>query len=362
MFIHRHRLEHLLSPAHYFSREQHELELQRLFLPAWHLLAAKADLPRNGDFLTTEVLGRPVLLRNFQGEARAFLNVCAHRHCLLTHVPRGNDSRFRCQYHGWEYTKEGRTGRIPDAGCFRPFDRENARLKPFRTQSCGDLIFVCMDDRAPGLEEYLGPYHAFGAKSFAGKFRQAWTYDASYNCNWKVLIENSLESYHLPCLHQKTLCEFPSEEECEHELTDRFTSFRTRDSSRSGRFLAWYMRRWGMPSTMTYEHHHLHPHMTFVGMDVFRLVQIVLPTSPTACRHMAWLFTARGERPDWIRQALGWSLARIVTAVTRRVVLEDVAIYGDAQRGLEASATTGVLGAREERVFAFQRYVRDHCG
>ena len=332
MFINRHRLAHLLPPSHYFSLEQHELELERLFSPSWHLLATRAELASDGDFLTLELFGRPLLLRNFQGEIRAFLNVCAHRHCLLTHVRRGRDSRFRCQYHGWEYNKEGRTGRIPDAGCFRPFDRASAHLKTFPTETCGDLIFVCLDDCAQSLKDHLGPYHAYCAGSFAGAFRQAWTFEAQYECNWKVVIENSLESYHVPCLHQKTLGNYPVEEKCEHELTDRFTWFRTPETSRAGRFLASLMRRWGVPVTRSYEHHHLHPHMTFAAMDVFRLLQVVFPISPTSCRHKAWLFTARGLQPGLLRELSGWALARLVRTFARRIVLEDIPIYADVQR------------------------------
>jgi hypothetical protein len=52
----------------------------------------------------------------------------------------------------------------------------------------------------------------------------------------------------------------------------------------------------------------------------------------------------------------------VVTAVTRQIVLEDRAIYPDVQRGLEASRSRGVIGTREERVYVFQRYVRDRCG
>ena len=362
MFIHHARLDHLLVPAQYFSPEQHRRELERLFLPSWHLLATTAELPRHGDFLTVDLFGRPVLVRNFHGDIRAFLNVCAHRHCLLTHAPRGNDPRFRCQYHGWEYTKEGHTGRIPDAGCFRPFDRDNARLTTLPTESCGQLIFVRLKDEGPSLAEFLGPYHAYCAESFAPPFREAWRWEGCYEANWKVPIENSLESYHVPCLHGKTFGRFPPEEKCEHELTEQYTWFKTRDESFGNRFQSWFARRLGVPSTLIYEQHHVHPHMTFASLDVFRLVQVVYPTSPTTCRQKVWLFTARGHRPGWMRKILGRLIAPVVTVVTRQIVFEDRAIYPDIQRGLEASRSRGVIGTREERVYVFQKYVLDRCG
>jgi choline monooxygenase len=59
MFIHQNRLEHLLTPVQYFSAEQHQLEMEPLLLPSWHLLATTADLPKDGDFVTLDLFGRP---------------------------------------------------------------------------------------------------------------------------------------------------------------------------------------------------------------------------------------------------------------------------------------------------------------
>ena len=119
MFTHQHHLRHLLRPEHYTSEEQYCAELRHLFHPAWHPLAVKADLAKPGDFLTFDLLETPILIRNFDGELRAFLNVCPHRHSKLTEKPRGNAERLRCQYHGWEYNADGHTGKIPDAKAAR---------------------------------------------------------------------------------------------------------------------------------------------------------------------------------------------------------------------------------------------------
>jgi choline monooxygenase len=361
MFVHKTRLEHLLTPAHYFSPQQHQLELERLFWPSWHVLATRADLPNDGDFITLELFGRPLLLRNFEGDIRAFVNVCAHRHCLLSHVPRGNDPRFRCQYHGWEYGKDGRPVRIPDARCFRPWDRENAQLKTLRTETCGELVFVCLDDAAPGLAEYLGPYHSYCAENFTPSFRQCRIWDQCYDSNWKVVVENWLESYHVPCLHQKTYRTWVAEEKCEHELSERFSCLKAQEDAPQVRFLSWYTRRLGMAPALHYTHLHLHPNTTIVVLDGIRAVECAWPTSPTTCWHKMWLFTLRGHKPDWLG-LLGGLIAPAVSWFIGKVLSEDAPIYADVQRGLQASAFRGVIGAREERVYAFQQYVLARCG
>ena len=120
MWTNETHLQHLLRPDQYTSEEQYRAELRYLFQPAWHPLATVGDLAKPGDFLTLDLLETPILIRNFDGQLRAFLNVCPHRHSQLTDRPRGNAATLKCQYHGWEYTRDGRTGKIPDAKAFRP--------------------------------------------------------------------------------------------------------------------------------------------------------------------------------------------------------------------------------------------------
>ena len=64
MFIHQHFLRHLLRPEHYCSDQHFELELERLFRPAWQFVAAKSELPKDGDFKTLELFSRPIMVRN----------------------------------------------------------------------------------------------------------------------------------------------------------------------------------------------------------------------------------------------------------------------------------------------------------
>jgi phenylpropionate dioxygenase-like ring-hydroxylating dioxygenase large terminal subunit len=363
MFLHQTQLRHLLAPSDFFDEGQYQRERERLFEPAWHVVATTAELPRPGSFLTRELLGRPLLLRNCDGKVQAFLNVCAHRHCMLTHQPRGWAPHLRCQYHGWEYTSDGRTGRIPDAQCFRPWDRENACLRRFRTEPCGQLLFVCLEDDAPSLADFLGPFAQECCHWLDPPFRQVWTWQTDYNANWKIVIENSLESYHIPCLHQKSFGVMPPEETCSHDLADQYTTFRTPETyGWISAFQNFMVRSLGQPTTNVYTHHHTHPHMTFISMDVMRMAQVVEPTSATTCRHRVWLWSLRGVRRNPWAWLVAKVLARLVIHVARQIVLEDAGIFPDVQKGLQASVHRGVIGTREERVWAFQKYVLEGCG
>jgi len=362
MFIHQSQLEHLLEPSDYYSAEQYAVEIDRLFQPGWHVVAVKGELRRPGDFVTRELLGRPLLVRNFDGEVQAFLNVCAHRHCMLTHQEHGNSAKLKCQYHGWEYKADGYTAHIPEARIFRPMDRESARLTSVRTESCGDLIFATFDEDAPPLSDYLGPFHDRCREWFDESFRFAKTWTTSAAANWKVLIENSVESYHVPFLHPVSFGVAPAEEICRHDLNQRWSTFHSDET------LAWrqlgqtfLVRSMGLPVTNVYTHHLVHPNLQFVHTDVVRIVIMVLPTSPTTCEQRVWVFAPQGTR----RNPWAWLVRRVMRQVvafeTRRVLAEDAVIFGDVQKGLQASPHRGVIGTREERVFAFQRFVQTAC-
>lgn len=362
MFTNQTHLQHLLRPEQYTSGEQHRAELRHLFGPAWHPVCTVHDLAAPGDFLTFDLLETPLLLRNFGGELRAFLNVCPHRHARLTSVARGHAEALRCQYHGWEYNADGRTGKIPEARAFRPWDRENSCLKRFRLETCGEVVFVNLGDTGPSLRAWLGPLWDRWAPTFGGPFRYATTWEQDFPCNWKVVVENSLESYHIPLVHPKTFGAFPTEENSWHELGPDFTSFKTTvPTDWVGRRQAGLVRALGGADTGEYWHYNRHPHVTVSTLDVHRLLMCVFPLTPTTCRYRSTLFTLRGPRRGpaaWLRYRL---LRPIVVGVAKKVFGEDGGLYPAVQQGLAASPHRGVIGTREERIFYFQQFVLNGC-
>jgi phenylpropionate dioxygenase-like ring-hydroxylating dioxygenase large terminal subunit len=362
MFIHKSQLRPLLRPDQNYSDEQYRAELRHLFLPVWHPIATTGDLARPGDFLTFDLLGHPILIRNFDGELRAFLNVCPHRHSQLTDRPRGRAVRLRCQYHGWEFDRDGRTGMIPDARSFRPWDRENSCLRPFRLGTCGELVFINLSPDGPTLREWIGPLWGAWSTGFGGAYRHSATWERDFPCNWKVVLENSLESYHIPEVHPKTFKNFPEEANAWHELDPRFTTFKTMPPPEFiTRVSDWIVRRLGEPVTGEYWHRVLHPHATSSSLDTFRMMLCVFPIGPATCRFRCIFYTLRGRR----RNPMAWVLYRVLrtvaTLIARKVFAEDAAIYAGVQRGLESSPHPGVIGTREERIHVFQQYVLRGC-
>ncbi len=292
----------------------------------------------------------------------AFLNVCPHRHCRLTAQPCGSAPTLRCQYHGWEYNKEGRTGKIPDAGCFRPWDRDHARLKQLHLDSCGDLLFLSFADDPPPLRDHLGHYFEPMAQSFAPPFRYAWKFDEPFPSNWKVAVENTVEGYHVPSLHPGTLEMYPPEETITHLLNEKWSTLHTREYNKLVTHIQnWLVRRTGVEPTNRYTHHLIYPNTAFVRMDIFAMCMNYLPTGPTTSVQRAWLYTLRGPGRGPLARGSAWILRLLTTWIVKRILVEDVAIFGEVQKGLEASCHRGVLGTLEERIYPFQSFILHTC-
>jgi len=365
MFISSTRLPHVLPPFSYWAKAHYQRELEHLLLPAWHLVACTEELARPGDFVTLELFGRPVQVRNFDGQLRALSNVCAHRHCLLTHQPQGHSERMQCQYHGWEYGADGTPRRIPLPKNFAPFDARQERLEAYRVATCGQLVFVSLQAEGPDLQDYLGDVFDLVQERFGSCWRRSLAWSPSYPVNWKIPIENSLEAYHVPYVHPKTFREDPGEARSSHCLEPHRTAFQTAlPFSPHSRLDVWYqrceghvLRSLGVRPTGIYQQHHVFPNLLFSFTDAISLCHCVIPTGPKSAHAVVRQF-GRCEQWGSVRRGVARLWGKLAAAVTRRILLEDMALYPDIQRGLESSPHHGVLGRCEERIHAFQTYVQ----
>ena len=74
------QLERTLPTTWYRSPEIFRTEKERIFCREWIVACREEELPKPGDHRVLDWLGESVLLvRNREGELRAFYNVCRHR-------------------------------------------------------------------------------------------------------------------------------------------------------------------------------------------------------------------------------------------------------------------------------------------
>ena len=317
MFVSDRRLPHVLAPSSYWEEAAYQREIAHVLRSSWHVVGTTAELAHPGDFLTRVVAGTSLQVRNFNGELRALSNVCAHRHAEICSLTHGNSPTLRCQYHGWEYQSDGRTGRIPAPKNFVPLDRDAARLPQYPLETVGQLVFVNLSPTPIPLIHFMGEeFHARLSERFSYDWNLALRWEPNYQCNWKIPVENSLEAYHVPSVHPHTFKEDPGSDRSRHELLGNRTWFETTlpfsPHSRldatfqrlEGRFVHWL----GHDARGIYQQHHVFPNLLFSFTDAISLVNCVVPAGCAALhgsRAPVWTVAARWwEHPSRVCQGL----------------------------------------------------------
>jgi choline monooxygenase len=177
------------------------LERERIFARTWQPVGRTDQLRSIGDFLTAEVAGEPVVvLRDLQGELRAFANVCRHRAGAVAEGC-GNRKTLQCSYHGWTYDLHGGLLAAPEFDGVENFAAAQCRLPSYAVAIWGPLVFVNLDTQAPALDTVLGAIVAETRPLAPERLVLAERRDYLVRCNWKVYIDNYLEGYHIPMAH-----------------------------------------------------------------------------------------------------------------------------------------------------------------
>ncbi len=198
----------------YTSESFLSLERERLFSPTWTCIGHACTIPKPGDARPIDFLGQPMLMvRDACAQLRVFHNVCSHRGNQLVREPCHLSRLIRCPYHSWTYELDGTLKGTPHIGGFGThendgFDRRAHGLKPIRAAQWLDLVFVNLSGDAPSFEQHIAALadriYALADPSQYERVRPAATHDSfqlDFEGNWKLVIENNLESYHLPSVH-----------------------------------------------------------------------------------------------------------------------------------------------------------------
>ena len=193
-------------PDIYHSEEFLARELRDIFAGEW-ICAGRADaIPQNGDYLTFELAGQPIfIVRDNDGQVRAFSNVCLHRMSLLL-SGHGNRRIIACPYHAWSYGLDGRLRNAPWMAQSPAFDKRDYCLPRVRCELWDGWIYVTLNPDIRSPEELFEPVR----KVITGRYRfedysETFREEHVWETNWKILAENFMESYHLFQLHGPTI-------------------------------------------------------------------------------------------------------------------------------------------------------------
>lgn len=198
---------HPLPAAVNHSLEFLDCERRAVFEREWICVGREDEVRNTGDFLTHEIAGVAVLVvRQADNQIKAFVNACAHRFACLVPDDKGSAKRFTCRYHAWTYAISGELVRAPYMEMKTGFDTAQHRLRPLQVSTWEGFLYVNLAEHpatqpgevlAPLREQVVGRYDM---ASYQTVLRESMLWQA----NWKNLVENFTESYHVPIAHGKT--------------------------------------------------------------------------------------------------------------------------------------------------------------
>ncbi|GAA5190379.1 aromatic ring-hydroxylating dioxygenase subunit alpha [Rugosimonospora acidiphila] len=197
--------ERLVHNSVYLDDKLYAHEQRTLLGRVWNFVAHDTDIPQVGDYLTVQVAGNPVLvIRDESGRVNGFYNVCRHRGAQVLEGA-GQCSVMRCPYHWWTYDLNGELKGIPGSPAYENtgFVKEKFGLVPIRTESIFGLHFVCVDEKAPSLREFLGPriIEVLGTPLETVPMEVIHKQEWAVPINWKLVAENQRDGYHVPFVH-----------------------------------------------------------------------------------------------------------------------------------------------------------------
>jgi phenylpropionate dioxygenase-like ring-hydroxylating dioxygenase large terminal subunit len=301
---------------------------------AWLVAGLSYRAASPGQYFTFDQLDRSVIvLRDKAGVLRAFHNTCRHRGTRLLDGT-GTVQAIRCPYHDWKYALDGRLKHVTAEGGFAGrFDKSKLGLLSVRVAEALGFIWVCFDDEAPALLDTLGAVVDEVEPYRLGEMRPIQEATWTARCNWKAILDNATESYHLPVVHGGSV----------NPLTSGRPDFVAHgDHCRLSLAISDYgWRRWldertcrGGPYTerqrAAIQKYVLFPNFLMNLVPCHLTIFQLWPIDPGSCRFFYGFYGREGARP------LEWLRARATWLASRYILREDWQILERFQRGAAA--------------------------
>jgi Rieske 2Fe-2S family protein len=200
----------LLPPHAYTDPSWFVRERRSVFSRTWQLVAHAEQFAHSGDFVAVNVGGTPIaVVRHEDGSLRAFHNVCRHRGMAMLDGCGNTAREIECVYHGWRYDLDGALHAVPQRRAqFPELDMIGCSLRRASVEVWEGMVFVNPDgtshpfcEALAGLPDHIGSYEP-------GRLALVGSADVPAACNWKLLVENHIDVYHLWYLHRDSLGDF----------------------------------------------------------------------------------------------------------------------------------------------------------
>ncbi|MEM6327771.1 MAG: aromatic ring-hydroxylating dioxygenase subunit alpha [Bacteroidota bacterium] len=199
----------ILPVEAYTSQAWFDREMREIFSRTWQFAGLIEDVAEPGAYFTVQAgLNNLLVVRGHDQRLRAFHNICRHRGTQLLRTAGKAEKAITCPYHDWTYSLNGQLLSVPAKEReFPDLDIRTVCLKKASVETWNGLLWVHPDPEAELLMDFLA-----GAQDRVGPHRVEelieWPQGRAtevFRANWKIVVENFIDVYHLAHLHSNTL-------------------------------------------------------------------------------------------------------------------------------------------------------------
>lgn len=206
------RMMHVLPVEAYTSQEWYDREQKLIFSRVWMFAGFVEDISEPGQYITVQAgLNNIFIVMGRDRRLRAFHNICRHRGTQLLRAVGKTQKAVTCPYHDWSYDLEGSLVSVPDQeNEFPNLDKACLGLKQASVDVWRSMLFVHPDPDAGSIMEWFGeiePHLGPHDVDELIEYPQAAT-SHQIRANWKIVVENYIDVYHLAHLHSGTLATY----------------------------------------------------------------------------------------------------------------------------------------------------------
>ena len=347
----------------YDNAEFFALEREHLQLSSWALAGHRSDLKAPGDFLSVESCGeRGLVVLGEDGKLRGFFNTCRHRaHALVAAESGSCGHAIRCPYHGWTYDFDGKLKAIPGEKSFPAIDKAEFGLKAIEIEEFLGFVFVRFKPGRGSVAERFAPYREeMEAYRTAEMVSRGTGWHCEIAVDWKNLIDNYLEGYHVPTGHPGLQRLFGNAYTAEAKATNVARQVGiVRDKPSENWSERMYQRLAPFPAHLPEERRRAWCYYTLlpnVALD-FYPEQVTsfeaMPMGPGKVRLRARRWTLpKSDRQDRAAQYLNFR-------INRQVQREDEELVASVQQGLKSRGySSGIFSEKEAALRQLHEMVR----
>lgn len=215
------RKERRFVPASvYTDQERYDSEV-RLLRNAWLFGCLEMEIPEYGDTSLFEALGQSVLIvRQKDGEVKAFHNVCQHRGMRLACQSQKRARGFTCPYHAWTFGLDGKLVGLPGREYYTREELQDMRAPAVNVELRHGIVWINMSDQPQPINDVLGEVSA-ELTGFNLDTRKMFAPVMEFDIpsNWKRGVEAFLEDYHALSLHAPSLPRGDAPGQVDYDLT-----------------------------------------------------------------------------------------------------------------------------------------------